>query len=378
MSGKLSLKLNNHAYNIVIDAIGRTNQDPEKAEELFERVKRLAGEHNLPNLRPDVFTYTALMRAWIGGKQPGFSQKVESLLEEIENDDSLRPDIVVYGVVLNALSKSDEDDAGMRGEAIMRRMDAQGLRPNRICYNCIIGIYANQGNAAKAKEILKWMEDEAANGNYHAKTSARDYSMCISAIAAEGLAGKEHLEEAQRLFHTVSERYKAGNRDFRTSPAILTSLMVVLANSEVMGKAKIAKEIFDVASENDIQLDRRTYNALLKACSEERGTPEEQLEALELAVTSFQLMRQGETGVDKSTFVYLMLCCRHLIPDKTEKAAAMEEFFQNCCDAGLVTEDVASHFSHFVPGSPLISEFLDPNGTVDLGRIPPEWTKSVY
>jgi pentatricopeptide repeat protein len=375
LGGTFAFEISNYPYNIVMHAFCKS-ENADKASEVFTRMKSLADSRNLRELQPDAVSYTTLMKALISEAKSGYMAKVDKLLKEMEESRTTKPDIVIYGTVLNALSMCGEDDAGTRAETFVRRMAEMGVEPNRICYNCIINTYRELGNAAKAKEVLELMEHEGSNGNFRSKPSARDYSACISAYAAEGLPDKEHFEEAHRLFLTVADRYKAGDGHFRSSAAILTSLMDVLAKSEVTGKAKVAKDIWEIAASIDIEYDRRSYNALLKACSEEKGTPEEQLEALELAVKSFQLMRQGDSGVNSTTFVYLMQCCHDLIPDETERTSAIEEFFQNCCDAGIVDEDVISHFHKFIPASALLTDCLK-DGVIARDRIPQQWQESV-
>lgn len=361
-----------------MDAYARTSTDAGKVEEIFRHMKRIAEENRLPSVMPDIISYTTLMRAWVKEAKPGYAAKVEQLLDEIEANaqKGMRPDIVTYGVVLNALSRCGDRDAGTRGEAILHRMRKQGVEPNRICYNSIMDTYATQGDTAKAKAVLDWMEREASSGNVAAKPSARDYSICVSAYAAEG-GDEQHFQDAFRLFRIVAERYKEGDMFFKTGGSIVTSLLVVLAKSNVGGKGAIAKDIWQMAQEIDIVLDLRNYNALIRVCSTETVGPKEKLEALELAVTSFQVMRQGQIDIDKSTFIYLMCCCNNLIDDKDERTAAIEEFLRNCCEAGMVTEDVLSHFHQFVPESHLLSDVFLEEGGIDLDSIPPEWTRAV-
>jgi hypothetical protein len=371
--------INNYGYNVVMNAYVRTSKDSGKVEEIFKRMEEIAEQRQIPSLFPDKISYTTLMRAWKAERKPGYLAKVENLLYSMESSEHVRmhPDSVTYSVVLDALGKSGDNNAGVRGESILHRMRERGIAPNRICYNSILYAYTVMGDPVKAKEILEWMEREASNGNESVQPGGKDYSACIRAFAKKGKSDEELFHDAGRLFQIVKDRYTHGDMSFRTDGSILTSLLVVLANCKVPNKAAAVKKAWNEAEEMDITFDRINYNTLLRACGSEAGSAEAKFEALELAVVSFQHMQRGPVGVDSFTFYYLMQCCSNLIADEDERKASIEEFFGICCEVGMVSFEVLSSFHRLVPESQLLARFVSKDCEINHNRIPFDWKRAV-
>lgn len=376
-SGRVTI--NNYGYNVVMNAYVRTSRDSGKVEEILKRMEEIAEQRQIPTLFPDKISYTTLMRAWKAEGKPGYVAKIENLLHSMESSEHVRmhPDSVTYSVVLDALGKSGDSNAGPRGEAILHRMRERGIVPNRICYNSILYAYTMMGDPVKAKEILEWMELEASNGNESIQPGGKDYSACIRAYSKKGKSDEGLFQDAVDLFHIVKDRYTQGDMRFRTDGSILTSLLVVLANCKVPNKAAVVKKVWNEAQEMDIIFDRINYNTLIRACGTETVSPEAKFEALELAVVTFQQMRQGPVGVDSFTFFYLMHCCSNLIADEDERKASIEEFFGICCEVGMVSFEVLSAFHRLVPESQLLARFVSKDSEVNHNRIPFDWKRAV-
>lgn len=383
--------INNYGYNVVMNAYVQTHEGAEKVEEIFKRMEELAERFKIPSLFPDKISYTTLMRAWKAEGKPGYAEKVENLLYSMESSEHARvhPDSVTYSVVLDVLGKcatgndnnnNNNNNNGVvaRGESILRRMRERGIAPNRICYNSILYAYTVMGDPVKAKEMLEWMEQEASNGNEAVRPGGKDYSACVRAFAKKGKSDETLFQDAASLFRIVRDRYTEGDMRFQTDGSILTSLLVVLANCKVPNKAAVAKKIWQEAQEMGIVLDRINYNTLLRVCTTETGCADARFEALELAVVSFQQMRQvANVGVDSFTFYYMMCCCSILIADEDEKEASVKEFFVICCEVGMVSFEVLSCFHRLVPDSPLLTRFVSKDGGIDYNRIPFDWKRAV-
>jgi len=345
--------INNYGYNIVTDAYARTTDGVAKVEEIIDHMKALAAKTGNHAIGPDEVTYTNLMKAWWKEGKPGYMVNVEAMLAEMESRFQLK-DIVTYGTVLKALAKCGDADAGARGEAILRRMAERGIPPNRICFNPVLNVYSNEGKWQEARSILDWMEQEASNGNRTARPQARDYTTCIWAYARAGFHAEELFNDAFHLFKTVADRYNDGDHTYQPIPTTVTSIIHVLTNCRVEGKAKFAKEILGMAETMGLVNDIINFNATLRACSTESGSAEQKLEALEFAVQTYQLMRQA-VGTNSATFVVLFQCCE-LISDPDEKVASAEDFFRECCEAGKVNNAILACFREMAPGSDLHEE----------------------
>ena len=221
-------KLTNYPYNIMMDAYAQTGNSS-KAEHMFEHLKEVGRQMRLPHLRPDVISCSMLMKAWTKECKPGFVAKIEQLLSDMEAcpDKRMQPDVITYGIVLNALARADDRDVEARQETVLRNMRKRGIEPNRVCFNCVMKTYAARGNYTRAREMLLNMDQKES-------TSAADFSLCIMAYArSRHCATEDHLREAFRLFSIVIERYKEGNIAFKSNGSMVRSMAYVLIQCNV-------------------------------------------------------------------------------------------------------------------------------------------------
>ena len=361
--------INNYAYNVVMDAFVRTSADSDKVEQILNRMMKIARDFKVSNLYPDKVSFTTLMRAWKAQGKPGNIAKIESLLHSMESssDPNAHPDLVTYCVVLDALGKSGEAYSIARGQALLTRMRERGIEPDRNCYNSILYAYTMTGNPFKARILLQWMEDEASrNGNELIRPEGLDYSTCIRAYAKKkGKKDERYFRQALSLFHVVKNRYMSGNAKFQVDGQIVTSIFDVLTHCLVPDKAKVAKSILQDAELMQIPFHTIIGNMVIRVCASETGSTssaQSKTEALELAVVTFQRMKDGQIEVDSYTFCGIMSCCANLIGNEMERDAAIEDFFQVCCEMGLVSERVVQMFRRLVPHSNLLKDFLANNG----------------
>lgn len=118
---------NSGMYVKLIVMLGKCKQ-PEKAHELFQDMinEGCAVNHE---------SYTALLSAY---SRSGFFDKAFSLLEEMKNTPECRPDVHTYTILIKSCLHVFAFD---KVEALLSDMEAQGVRPNIVTYNVLIDAY---------------------------------------------------------------------------------------------------------------------------------------------------------------------------------------------------------------------------------------------
>jgi pentatricopeptide repeat protein len=365
-------KLTNYPYNIMMHAYAQTGNSS-KAEHMFEHLTDVGRQMRLPHLRPDVISCSMLMNAWTNECKPGFVAKIEQLLSDMEAsaDKGMQPDVITYGIVLNALARSDDRDVEARQETVLRNMRKRGIEPNRVCFNCVMKTYAARGNFRRAREMLLNMDRKES-------TSAADFSLCIMAYAkSRHCFNEDHLRDAVRLFSIVIDRYKEGNAAFKSNGSMVRSMAYVLIKCNFQRKADVARDIMAMAQESKIDIDTSTYNAIIKACSTETGDTEAKLDALEYAGATFQMMRHTQAGVDDATYWQLLHCLINLMDNIDERNAAIKKFFSECCQEGMVSSGILSVVHRYVPDYHIFSDLVQDEDGVVFDCIPSEWKRAI-
>jgi pentatricopeptide repeat protein len=95
--------------------------------------------------------------------------RIRQLFEACELD--TKPDVVSYSNVIKCWAKSGQYGAADRAEDILREMQDryqagdEYVKPGVISYNSVINAHAKQGNAERAEALLEEMYNAFVNGN---------------------------------------------------------------------------------------------------------------------------------------------------------------------------------------------------------------------
>jgi len=184
ISSNPKYNLSNIVYNLVIDAWSRRSgsDTEERAEQVLERL--LNNYHQTKNrfLRPDVITYTNVMKAFVN--HPNGGEKAVKILEEMNDqyrDGNIRakPDIKALSVAMDACSKN-----GMTIEAERILNDIDDERKNNIMFNTIISGYKSEGLGDEAEALLRRMISLENSGFRRCSPDRISYALCIEAVSS--------------------------------------------------------------------------------------------------------------------------------------------------------------------------------------------------
>jgi len=252
---------NEKHYLGVIRSYSRVGQmdvsEPRKAEVILQHVKELYLKNK--SVKPTTAIYSACISAYGGSKKHNSVSKVMELFEELQElyketgDEDFRPDSMLYGEVIDAISKaaSKNGDSIHLAIQLLDKMEKSfdlgeiETGPNRYAYTNLLHSISKSrlpDGATIAEELMqrlddrsKLLEDESLRPDAHA------YTTLLQIFSQNG-----HSERAQNWFKIMEKQYQGG--DFKSKPnkVTYTALINCWRNSGQAEAGVIAEQILSM------------------------------------------------------------------------------------------------------------------------------------
>jgi hypothetical protein len=170
----------------------RAGKKESKAPHLVERLlKRLLHERDAGNEHVviNTATYNILLDAWSRSNADGSAERCEEILVQMERmhaqgKGDVTPDHASYNAVIKAYVKAGSSlFAAPKAEAILERME-QKVPPTRRSYNLLLYAWANasiEDAAVRAQMVLRRMQQQYKEGNVLAKPDTNSYNQVLAA-----------------------------------------------------------------------------------------------------------------------------------------------------------------------------------------------------
>eukprot|EP00752_Nemacystus_decipiens_P009836 g8774.t2 len=253
-------------YNAAISALGKAKQ--------MGGVKDLLATMKASGLKPDEYTYAAMMRA---AGLNGFWEESLSMLEEMETE-GVRPNLVVYNTLIASLLKGDQNDKAnamlkrmrdggvppdvttyttilsgckrdvdwKRAEALLAEMDSVGIKPNSRTLTAVLKVYGDAGEVERAVALFE--ECDAAGLDMDVP--------CFNALMGAVLK-KDHADKVLEVYGMMEKR--------GVEPDGVTESMVLRA-AEQTGAAEWAWVLMEKLREAG-GVSMHVYADAIRACS---------------------------------------------------------------------------------------------------------------
>lgn len=216
--GDRDVTIDTFTYTSLIDAMAKSNADPEEAEDLFFRMEEQYRATGDDSCRPNSVTLSSVCNAWARSGRSDAASRTLSLLDRAEKIDHLRPNAIVYSTLLDCLAKSRSKASTRAAEGVLDRMERlhQGgkdeARPDAAAYANLINCYTKSehpGASRRALELLQDAERQYEKGNSSMKPTQLLYSAVLQALAkTSSVEGAEKAEELLRRKLYVRARPK--------------------------------------------------------------------------------------------------------------------------------------------------------------------------
>jgi len=210
--------------------------------------------------------YNILIGAWTNSGLHRNIERVQEILDKMEADPSLSPDIVTYNSILHAYSQRAESDSTClhRASQLFRRMKEKG-KVDVVSYSTLILAHSKAGLNLKSEEILDQMELSAKETGIYPNDIC--YNTLLDAYSREGTV--EAAQRAEALVERMTQMSESGkNKHASPDRVSYTSVIKAWRNSESRNAAERAEAILfrcqELAHDNSVlKPDAVMFNTVL-------------------------------------------------------------------------------------------------------------------
>ena len=162
-TGLVELRPTGRALEVALTAWSRfphIREAPERAQDIVHQMERRAAAEGNVSMRPTRGAYTTLMLTWQRSSRDDAAEKTQAMLGEMERrykegESHLRPDVVMYSILIGAWAESGESD---KAQAVMNRMvqaneaGNEEAKPDVVAFNNLLKAYTYSSDADKGKK----------------------------------------------------------------------------------------------------------------------------------------------------------------------------------------------------------------------------------
>ena len=240
-------------------------EDPEKAQDALEIMEELYQQQNSHDglyIQPNAACYTTVIDAWLHSDSEDAAVRAQALLDRMEalydekDDVTVQPNAVTYMLVCQAWADSHNDnfsgESAERAEQILERMKERGIRPNVKVYTSVLAAWCKlsgkvRGAINRAEKLLTEMES----------------------YALEAETSSEQTEDDAK-----SSCYDDNKEVILPNVITYTTYITGLAHSQEHNLATRAEAVLKRMEKRGVQPDTVAYTSVLNAYSKCRSKKE--------------------------------------------------------------------------------------------------------
>lgn len=365
-------RLSNIVYNQVIDAWSR-RLAPDRAEKVLRRLMDIYLITHNDDLRPDVISYTGVIKAFVGS--PNGGEKALELFDEMKNEyingnKRAKPDEKTIAVVIDACVKS-----GLSSDAERIFSGIDDSKKNAIMFNTILTGYKHEGRYNEAESMLRKMIALSNEGHNDCSPNALTYSLCIGALSKS--KDEVRVIRAGLLLNETIQRYHAGDIKCKPSTDLFNTVALVIANSDVPNRENEVLALFEKMESNGCTPSLVSFNILIKTCS--KAEMNNARNALQIAASAYNNLDAAGLTADSVTYVSMVRAILNLMSGSVDKTDALTALFRKCCDGGFLNQHIINILSQETSQAELQSiTGISPRGPdiLQIQDLPNEWSQN--
>jgi pentatricopeptide repeat protein len=378
------------AFNGVITAFGREGR-PADAEKVLDLMQRL--RNSCKFLTPDAISYNSVLHAYLRSSYPSdkILDKMLNLVRYMEENSKEQPEITpncfTYTTLLKCWIQIDRGDSAEQADALLHKIDRawrrgdRSVKPNNRVFNMVINAYAKSDlrcAPSKAMELLNRMK-----ASTFIEPDTISYTSTLECLSKS--ANPKAPVRAQHLLDELTAKYEA-TKDPDLMPNLRTFTMAILAFSKNHGNVVEARrllsqltDLYEVTLDPQLKPSEYPYNYVLNCAANAQA---DQQRAFAVATDTFQEMRKSSLVTpDSFTYAFWIKCCNNLIPSGDLRNKCVSLAFEECRRGGLVTNEV---LTRLFQGSPprIVDQLLElprtgtSYRTLTVGDLPPSWSRN--
>lgn len=339
----------------------------------------------------DTTTFNTLIDAHAKSRRPTATKSAITILQTMEKNlmhgkKRSKPDCYTYCAVIDCLAKSQEHDAGVQSQEILRRMvelhqTRGGVVPSLAVYNSVLNAMAASSPVVldEVQALLGQMEN-SSKACVLPKPNILTYNTAFKAALRSGSV--DGAEWADRLLATLEDRARLSG-SFRPDSFSYTTVIAAYGRSTHSQKAVKAAQLVErsiyayqsgrLAGVPDVSV----FNAACNACSFVKGDETERVHAFSTMAAISSLLTNF-TQPDETTYGTLLRgCSQLLLRGDIQQLPVVRQIFQRACEDGLCGTFVLKQMK-FAATPQLYSELLRCNlrEHISVEDIPHEWRRN--
>jgi len=370
-TGNKKEMLSNIAYNLVIDAWSRRSGNAaERAESIL---RRLVYNYQLTNnrlLRPDVISYTAVMKAYVN--HPDGGEKALEILDEMNNqfregNPRARPDTKSISVAMDACAKS-----GLTSEAERLLNEIDDSKKNCLLFNTVMSGYKSEGRGNAAEAALRRMISLSENGWEHCSPDAISYTLCMEAWGNS--TSQERVPRARALLDECIRHHHSGDNKCKPSNVIFNAFAHTISNSDGTDRETDILDLFEKMESIGCETSLISFNILIKTCANATGSDERKRNALQIAASAYNSLPSAGLRASSITYTGMIHVMLNLMDNSTEKVEAIGGIFRRCCEEGFLNQHMINILAAATSEDDLLS--ITGSKTSKIIGLPAEWSRN--
>jgi len=254
LAGNSNATLNNRLFNAVMNAwVKSEHQDaPQKIQNIMKIMQDLRKQHDLLDLAPDVISMSLYCLACAKSRKPIAAQKAQGILGHMERK-GLKPNTFTYNAVLLAHVHSNNREKALKVEALIHHMTQRydsghsECRPDVCSYQSLIAAWSRTsmyGTPQKAEEVLNFLYDESRQrGKGYLRPNCHCY---VAAIHAWSFS--QEVQKARHAYEILQHMRQL----YEEKPAYIDLKPNVVAYTAVLNACSLP--VNDAEQENALQI----------------------------------------------------------------------------------------------------------------------------
>jgi pentatricopeptide repeat protein len=325
--------------------------------------------------KPNAVTFTTCIKAWSRCvKHPDFLSRAQAIMDEMielyrkTNDIDFKPNARTFNTLISTYSKDTNVRSAFKAENLLETMK-EFCEPDIFSYNLVIDAFAKHGEMHKAIAILEKLEKSESlkpdivtyNTTLQAMTKVKGCGplaqTLLDRMITEGAVTPNKLSYTSVIHAWGSTSY------YRENPA----QRVVLLFEKMLEEYR--------AGNRNLKPDVVTFTATINAVANARGKNDDLENALDFALSVFDLMKNSPEFDDPNFLTYqsIMKACTNLQAGSSIRTQMLEDIFKGCIAAKSVSIKLLNLFKKSSP------KFVHKkyNIHMDDARVPESWCQNV-
>ena len=204
-------------YSTVISTWAASGMKAHAVQRAEELLRQLEEE---PNLEPNTVVLNSVMSTWVKSRSPGASKRTGEILHQMEqsSDPSIKPDLISYNTHLHALSlQSKKPGVAQTADALLQKMEDMHARgeayfaPNLFSYNLVIEAWSkspDQDAAMKAAQVLRKLTKVKSSKRAAVEPDTFSFNQVLAALSRSSIDGSTKI--AEELLGYMENAYRTG------------------------------------------------------------------------------------------------------------------------------------------------------------------------